>query len=78
MDKGQYQVAKVHLVACMQQGQTWRTAATTAGLQISQSNVYRLMKAVRQRGETALSDGRHGHPSKLRGEARAFLEERCR
>ena len=25
-----------------------------------------------------LSDGRHGHPSKLRGEARAFLEETCR
>jgi transposase len=78
MDKEQYQAAKVHLVACMQQGQPWLTAATTAGLLISQSNAYRLMKAVRQRGETALSDGRHGHPSKLRGEARAFLEERCR
>jgi len=28
--------------------------------------------------DTALSDGRHGHPSKLRGEARAFLETSCR
>ncbi|HEX4203450.1 MAG TPA: helix-turn-helix domain containing protein [Ktedonobacteraceae bacterium] len=78
MDKEQYQAAKVHLVACMQQGQTWRTAATTAGLQISQSNAYRLLKAFRQQGKEALSDGRHGHPSKLRGEARTLLEMSCR
>jgi hypothetical protein len=31
-----------------------------------------------QTGETALADGRHGHPSKLRGAARSFLEEQCR
>jgi len=29
------------------------------------------------RGVAALADGRQGHPSKLRGEARAFLEEQC-
>jgi transposase len=46
-------------------------------LQISQSNAYRLWLAVRKHGETALSDGRHGHPSKLRGAARNFLEEQC-
>jgi len=39
---------------------------------------YRLVRAVRTRGEEALEDGRHGHPSKLRGEARTFLEEYCR
>ena len=39
---------------------------------------YRLLRAVRSRGNTALQDGRHGHPSKLRGEARAFLEACCR
>ena len=33
---------------------------------------------MRKQGETALLDGRHGHPSKLRGEARTFLEEYCR
>lgn len=78
MEKEQYHVAKAHLVAGMQEGQSWQRAAASAGLQISQSNAYRLMKAVRQRGETALSDRRHGHPSKLRGAARAFLEEQCR
>ena len=39
---------------------------------------YRLVHAVRTRGEGALADGRHGHQSKLSGEARAYLEERCR
>ena len=39
---------------------------------------YRLLQAVRERGNAALQDGRHGHPSKLRGEARTFLETCCR
>src|SRR5438034_9875354 len=78
MDKQQDWAAKAHLVACMQQGQSWQRAADHAEVQISRSNAYRLMNAVRQRGGAALSDGRHGHPSKLRGAARAFLEEQCR
>lgn len=78
MDKAQQRAAKAHLVACMQQGDRWQTAAAYAGLQISQSNAYRLMKAFRQQGESALEDGRHGHPIKLRGEARTLLEDYCR
>jgi transposase len=78
MDKDQRRAAKAQLVAGMQTGQSWQTAAAQAGLQISQSNAYRLWAAFRQRGETALNDGRHGHPIKLRGEARTFLENACR
>lgn len=78
MGEEQDHAAKAHLVACMQAGQSWQQANASAGLQMSQSNVYRLWLAVRQRGETALSDGRHGHSSKLRGAARSFLEEQCR
>ena len=78
MDKEQRRVAKAQLVAGMQMGHSWHTAAAQAGLPISQSNAYRLWRAFRQRGETALSDGRHGHPIKLRGEARTFLEDACR
>jgi transposase len=78
MDKEQLRAAKVQFIATLQESHSWKKAATAAGLQISQSNAYRLMNAVRLCGETALSDGRHGHPSKLRGAARAFLEERCR
>jgi len=78
MDKDQRRAAKAQLVAGMQRGQSWQTAAAQAGLQISQSNAYRLWGALRQRGETALNDGRHGHAIKLRGEARTFLENACR
>jgi transposase len=78
MNKEQRRTAKMQLVAGMQAGHPWQTAAAQAGLQTSQSNVYRLLKAFRQRGETGLEDGRHGHPSKLRGEVRTFLEEGCR
>ncbi len=78
MDKEQYHAAKTQFVASLQEGQLWQTSATQAGLQISRSSAYRLWGAFRQRGETALSDGRHGHPIKLRGAARAFLEEQCR
>jgi transposase len=78
MDKEQRRVAKTQLVAGMQEGHSWHEAAAKAGIQTSRSNAYRLWGAFRQRGETPLSDGRHGHPSKLRGEARTFLEDSCR
>ncbi len=78
MDKEQYRAAKVRLVAQMQAGQSWQVAAATAGVQISQSTAYRLLQIVQKRGESALRDGRHGHPIKLRGEIRTFLEDYCR
>lgn len=78
MDKEQRRVAKTQLVAGMQEGHSWYRAAAQAGVQTSRSNAYRLWLAVRQRGETALEDGRHGHPIKLRGEARTYLEDTCR
>jgi transposase len=77
MDKEQYGKAKACLISCMQEGHSWQVAKAQAGLQISQSNAYRLWRAFRLHGEAALSDGRHGQPSKLREAARAFLEERC-
>jgi len=77
MDNGQRSVAKVQLMSQMQAGYSWQTAAAKAGKRLSQSNAYRLMKAFRQRGEAPLSDGWHGHPSKLRGTARTFLAEQC-
>jgi transposase len=78
MDKEQYCAAKARLVAQMQEGQPWQAAAAAAGVQISQSTAYRLLQVVRKQGEAALQDGRHGHPIKLRGEARTFLEDHCR
>lgn len=78
MDKEQRRKTLAQLIAHMQAGQPWHVAAATVGMQISQSTAYRLRQAVRKRGEAALQDGRHGHPVKLRGEARTFLETYCR
>ena len=46
-----------------------------AGLRISRSTAYHLLKRVRTEGEVALTDGRHGHPTKLRAPLRHWLEE---
>jgi transposase len=77
MDKMQRAQALTRFIAEMQEGYPWKVAAMRAQVQGSQSTAYRLSQAVRRRGEVALLDGRHGHPSKLRGEARTFLEVCC-
>jgi transposase len=59
------QAAKAHVVMLLQMGYPWQKAEASAGLHISRSTAYRLLQAVRTRGEAALQDGRHGHPAKL-------------
>lgn len=78
MEDEQRQVAKEHMIALMQAGHSWREAATRAGIQTSRSAAYRLLQNVRTRGEAALQDGRHGHPTKLREVVRQWLERTCR
>jgi transposase len=78
MDKELHRAMKTQLVACMQEDHSWRKAVAQTGIQISRSVAYRLCQKVREQGERALQDGRHGHPIKLRGEARTFLEDSCR
>ena len=70
--------ARVQMVEAMEQGLRWDEAAKQAELQISQSTAYRLRQRMRQGGKQALQEGRHGHPAKLRGEVREWLEETCR
>ncbi len=41
------------------------------------ATVYRLRQRFQTNPKTALSDGRHGHPSKLKGEVCTWLEEYC-
>ncbi len=78
MEAEQRRGAKRQLIALMQAGHSWQEAATVAGMQISRSGAYRLLQEVRKRGEAALLDGRHGHPTKLRESVREFLETTCR
>ena len=78
MEESKLYTARVQVVEAMEQGLPWHEAAKRAGLQISQSTAYRLRQRMREAGEPALREGRHGHPIKLRGEVRTFLEETCR
>ena len=78
MEESKLYMARVQVVEAMEQGLPWHEAIKLAGLQISQSTAYRLRQRMRQGGKLALQEGRHGHPAKLRGEVRQFLEETCR
>jgi transposase len=75
MEAAAYRAAKMQVVERMLQGQPWHEAVAAAELQISRSTAYHLLKRVRTEGEAALTDGRHGHPTKLRAPVRQWLEE---
>ncbi len=77
-EKSQHQVAREHLISAMLEGCTFRQVSADTPVPLKRAMAYRLLRAVRTKGPIALQDGRHGHPSKLRGEARAFLETSCR
>jgi transposase len=78
MEETTLYTARVQMVEVMEQGLPWHEATKLAGLQISQSTAFRLRQRMRKAGKPALQEGRHGHPTKLRGEVRKFLEETCR
>src|SRR5712692_9569564 len=65
----QRQAAKRQLIEPIAQGTSVRQVRAVADVPMHRTTVYRLLKRVRTEGETAFSDGRHGHPIKLRGGA---------
>lgn len=77
-EKRQHQAAREQLITALLEGHSWQQISTGSSVPLKRAMAYRLLHAVRTKGEIALQDGRHGHPSKLRGEARAFLEACCR
>ena len=74
----QRQAAREQLVTSMLEGHTFGQVSANTPTPLKRAMAYRLLHAVRTKGEIALQDRRHGHPSKLRGEARTFLEACCR
>src|SRR2546427_5454684 len=78
MEESKLYTARVQVVEAMEQGVCWHEAAQLAGLPISEATAYRLRQRMRPGGKQALQEGRHGHPVKLRGQAREWLEETCR
>ncbi len=77
MEAEQRRAAKEQMIALMQAGYRWQAVAAQAGIQISRSTAYRLLRLVRTRGKAAFQDGRHGHPAKLRTAERTWLETYC-
>jgi transposase len=73
----QRQAAKRQMIKQMEQGASVQQARSHSAVPMHRATVYRLLKGVRAEGETAYTDGRHGHSSKVRGEVRAFLIEMC-
>jgi len=71
------QAAREQLITALLAGQSWQVVSQRADVPLKRAMAYRLLHAVRTRGDIALQDGRHGHPIKLRGEVRTFLAERC-
>lgn len=78
VESNQRQFAREQLIAAMLEGRTFREMGAGSPLPVKRAMAYRLLRAVRAKGHVALQDGRHGHPIKLRAEARAFLEACCR
>ena len=65
METEQRRAAKEQMIVLMQAGYQWQKAAAQAGIQISRSTAYRLLRLVRTRGKAAFQDGRHGHPIRI-------------
>jgi len=78
MGKDQRDDAKARMIASMLQGRRWKDVAHEAGYPLQRSGAYRLLREVRVRGDDALRDGRHGHPTKMRGPVRQWLADYCR
>jgi transposase len=77
MEAEQRCAAKEQMIALMQAGHRWQEASTQAGIRVSRSSAYRLLRQVRTRGTVAFQHGRHGHPAKLRTDERLWLENYC-
>ncbi len=77
MEQEQRQAAKRQMRELMQAGHPWQAAATAASIQVSRSTAYRWQQEARTRRETALQDGRHGHPAKVLPPVLHWLELRC-
>lgn len=73
----QRQAAKRQMIEQIEQGASVQQARSHSEVHLHRATVYRLLKRVRAEGETAYTDGRHGHPIKLRGGVRTFLIEMC-
>jgi transposase len=73
----QRRAAKQHLLADLQEGCSVQETQARAIIPCHPATIYRLRQRLQADPATALDDGRHGHPIKLRGEVRDWLVAFC-
>ena len=78
MNRADRYTANVRYLEARAAGLSWQQAAALAGLPCKRAAAYGLEHRVRQAGPAALTDGRQGHPAKLRAEVRTWLETTVR
>jgi transposase len=71
------QIAKREIVQQIEQGVSAQQARVHSTVPMHRTTVYRLLRRVQYEGESGFTDGRHGHPIKLRGKVLIFLKEHC-
>ncbi len=77
MTSEEQHAAKQQVLAAFEHGCSVQNLLRTTSVPLHRATLYRLRQRFQTDPETALSDGRHGHPSKLRGDVRAWLEGYC-
>jgi transposase len=73
----QRRAAKQDMIRAVQQGATASVAGDSSPIPMHRTTVYRLLKRAQREGEGALTDGRHGHPVKLRGDVLGLVRKYC-
>jgi transposase len=73
----QRRAAKQRLLADLQEGFSVQETHSRSVIPWHPATIYRLRKRLQADPFTALDDGRHGHPIKLRGEVRDWLVTFC-
>jgi transposase len=71
------QAARRELVRSVQEGMTPREAHRRCPVRMHRTTVYRLLKCVKREGEQALTERRHGHPTKLREDILTWVLDYC-
>lgn len=78
VQENQRRLTREQLIIAMLEGRTFQQVSTGSHVPVKRAMAYRLLRAVRTQGPIALQDRRQGHPWKLRGKVRAWLESSCR
>jgi transposase len=77
MTSEEQRVVKQQILAAFEHGCSVPDLLSMTAVPLHRATVYRLHQRFHSDPKTALNDGRHGHPSKIQGDVRAWLEAYC-